>query len=455
MATLAQRLGDFAATLDVEQVPANVVEKAKSCLLNSYGMALGGRRLPYAEVASAAALATHGEQAGGATIFLNGRITSIGGACLANAALFHARAQDDTTGAAHFGTVVVPLLTAMIEARNYPMRRFLPAMIAGYETGGALEQIFGSKTTAQGSRSTAIYGAIAAAASAARMMDLDAETTTAALSIAAAIAGGNLHSATAGSDEWHYQPGLAACNGLTAAELARAGAIASPGGIEGDKGLFPSLARDVPDEAPALRLGAEWQIVRATFKPFPVCAFNQTPVSAALRFRDEIDAATIASLRVRMNPNEANYPGLSGQEPFTSIAATLLSLPFCVAATLLYGIPDIVRLTTFDDPALNALARKIGTEPDPAVPPLSVVFVFLFTDGTTVERHVTMTPRDYAYERSAVLALVKRIGGEEHVPAAAYDRLESFVDRMPNVMINELRTVFAARSGHPNPEITK
>ena len=275
------------------------------------------------------------------------------------------------------------------------------------------------------------------------MMSLDAATTAAALAIATAMVGGNLHSATTGTDEWHYQPGFAASTGLTAASLARAGCLASPIAIEGDKGLIRTLAPSALAETPVLSPGTAWHINRATFKPFPVCAFNQTPVAAALRARADINAEDIVSLRVEMNPNEANYPGLNVQAPFSSIAATLLSLPFCVGAALLYGVPDTRRLNTFDDARLNSFADRIRIAPHPAVPPLSVVLLFTLRGGQTKRLETIMSARDFAYDRAAVSALVRRIGSEEGIPPAAYDAVESFVDRMPDADVKELLAAFA------------
>ena len=54
------------------------------------------------------------------------------GALLANAALFHGRAQEDTCGAGHFGTIMIPLLTALVEARGAPLQRLPGALIAGF-----------------------------------------------------------------------------------------------------------------------------------------------------------------------------------------------------------------------------------------------------------------------------------------------------------------------------------
>src|SRR5690606_19344858 len=125
---LSRKIADFIVRLDEQSLPAEVKEKARACLLNGYGIALGGHATPYAPVARRAAIAMDGELPGGATLLGDGRKTSVAGAALANAALFHGRAQEDTCGAGHFGAVMLPLLTAMIESRQYPIDRLIPAL---------------------------------------------------------------------------------------------------------------------------------------------------------------------------------------------------------------------------------------------------------------------------------------------------------------------------------------
>ena len=102
-------------------------------------MAVNGYDTPYAPVARAPAVALDGEVGGGAALLGDGQRTTIGGAWLANSALFHGRAQQDTCGAAHFGAVLVLLLTAMIETWHYPLECLLPVLVTGYEAGGLLE----------------------------------------------------------------------------------------------------------------------------------------------------------------------------------------------------------------------------------------------------------------------------------------------------------------------------
>ncbi len=366
--TLVQTLGEFVAGLDTARIPAEVLEKARACLLNGYGIALGCHPTPYAPVARAAAIAMDGERADGATLLGDGRKTSIAGALLANSALFHGRAQEDTCGAAHFGTIMIPLLTALIESRGLPESRLLPALVAGYEVGGLFESTYGPITTPAALRASPLYGALAAAAAASRLLGLDADRCAAALANAAAFTGGNLQSFSDGTDEWRYQVGMAARNGLAAAELARAGSRSAPGAFEGKAGFVKAYARtDCDVAALARRVGNDWSVMRVTFKPFPVCAFNQTPVTGALLLREKIAGRPLKRVAVRMNPFETGYAGMDSKGPFDSISGTLMSIPFCIALTLLRGTPSMAAMTTYTDADVNALTDRIDLISDESV----------------------------------------------------------------------------------------
>lgn len=424
---LAQELGRFVAGLDLAAVPAPVVQKARTCLLNGYGIALGGHATPFAPVARRAVLALDGERSSGATLLGDGRKTSVDGALLANAALFHGRAQEDTCGAGHFGTIMIPLLTALVEARGAPVARLLPALIAGYEVGGLLEQAHGPQTTPAGLRSSPLYGTIAAAAAASHLLGLDAERSAAALANAASFTGGMLQSFADGTDEWRYQVGIASRNGLAAAELARAGSRSAPGAFEGRSGFVRAFARTDCD-VPALlaRLGREWSVIRVTFKPFPVCAFNQTPVMGALVLRERVAGRSLVRVRVRMNPFETGYAGMDAKGPFDSISGTLMSIPFCIALTLVRGTPSMAAMTTYDDAEVNALGSRIELVTDESVPVLSCVIEAETADGAQLVQDQRMTVADFSYDWDTTSRMVRRIGVETGVPPRAYELIEAF-----------------------------
>jgi 2-methylcitrate dehydratase PrpD len=437
------KIARFIGALDFAAVPPEVAEKTRTCLLNGYGIALGCHDTPYAPVARRAALAIYGEQPGGATLLGDGRKTSVAGAVLGNAALFHGRAQEDTCGAAHLGTILIPLLSALIEARGYPLVRLLPALLVGYETGGLLEKAYAGSTTPGGFRASPVYGTLAAAAGAAKLMDLPEQRIAAALANAASFSGGILQSFSDGTDEWRYQVGLAAQIGLVAAELARAGSVSAPHAIEGKSGFVRAFARQDCDVGALLSgLGRDWAVMRVTFKPFPVCAFNQTPVTAALAMRDKLGEAGIAAVRVHMNPYETGYAGMDATGPFNSVSGTLMSIPFCIATTLLHGVPDMARMTTYDDREVNALIPRIQLVSDASVPSLCCRIEVSTADARTLVQDQRMTTRDFAFDRKGVSALVRRIGAEQAVPAQSYDTIEAFVDDLPGGNIHAVLRAF-------------
>ena len=371
MTTVSQRLAEFVHKLDFARVPAEVAEKTRACLLNGYGIALGSHDTPYAPIARRAAMAMDGETANGATLLGDGRRTGIAGACLANSALFHGRAQEDTCGAAHLGTIMIPLLTALAETRRLPLERLLPSLLAGYEAGGALEQAYAGRTTPAGLRASPLYGTVAAAAAGGKMLGLSTPQLAAAIANAASFAGGILQSFADGTDEWRYQVGVAGSVGLFAAELARGGSSSAPNAIEGSAGFVRAFAHADCDAAAVTGgLGSNWSVMRVTFKPFPVCAFNQTPVTAALALRETLAGAGMAHVRVHMNPYETGYAGMDATGPFSSVSGTLMSIPFCIATTLLHGVPDMRRMLTYDDAAVNALIGRIELVSDADVPTL-------------------------------------------------------------------------------------
>jgi 2-methylcitrate dehydratase PrpD len=260
-----------------------------------------------------------------------------------------------------------------------------------------------------------------------------------------------LQSFADGSDEWRYQVGIAARNGLAAVELARAGSRSAPGAFEGRSGFVRAFARSDCD-VPALlaRLGREWSVLRVTFKPFPVCAFNQTPVTGALLLREKIGARELRRVRVRMNPFETGYAGMDAKGPFDSISGTLMSIPFCIALTLLRGTPSMAAMTTYDDAEVNALSERIELVTDESVPVLSCVIEAETADGARLVQDQRMTVADFAYDWDTASRLVRRIGAETGVPLAAYDRIESFARAPERSGIAAVLEAFAMLSQGPS-----
>lgn len=443
--SVTQALAKFVVGLNnPSNIPSAVTEKARVCLLNGYGIALACFDTPYAPVAARASIAIDGERPDGATMFIDGRKTSLFGAALANGALFHGRAQEDACGAAHLGAILIPLLTAAVESGKMPIDRLLNALIAGYEVGGLFETNYAPHTTPVGLRASAIFGSLSSAAAASYALNLNEEQTAAALANAASFSGGLLQSFEDGTDEWRYQLGIVARNGWVAAELARAGSVSAPYAIEGKNGFVRAYARtdcNVPDLIH--QIGKTWFIHRVVFKPYPVCAFNQTPVNAGLSLKDKLQGRQPVRMEVRMNPYETGYAGMDSQGPFHSVSGTLMSIPFCIANTMLYGAPTMKKMMVFDDPAVLDLIGKITLVSDASVNRLCCVIHAELEDGSTVTETMNKSIADYNYDRTELKDLIVRVCAEVGVGPEAFDVLSRFVDDPQATGIQSVLDCFA------------
>ncbi|WP_050421416.1 MmgE/PrpD family protein [Bradyrhizobium tropiciagri] len=444
MASLTRSLGEFVAGLVQDRVPDDILAKARTCLFYNLGVARGSNMTPYAASARNASIALHGLDANGATMLGDGRKTALLGAVFANAALFHGRTQDDTCGAAHIGAMVIPALVALAEVKRWPLAHFLPALIAGYEVGGLLEAVGSAGSTVEGFRASPLYGSMAVAAASAHFMQLPAAKVDAAIANAASVTGGLLQPIEDGTEEWRFQLGFAAVNGVMAASLTAQGNLTSPLALEGSRGLFQVFTkRGIDSSHVAARLGQDWALRRVTFKPFPVCAFNQTPISAALRLREMIAGRNVDRVEVRMNPYETGYAGMDARGPFTTIAGTLMSVPFCVSHALLRGAPTIHSMLEFDDAAVNALASRIELQGDPSVGRLSCAIVLELEDGAVLRDEMARTPNDYDFSAAQVEELVRSMGEEANVRQAAYDSIAAFARELPHGDIESMLKAFS------------
>jgi 2-methylcitrate dehydratase PrpD len=229
-----------------------------------------------------------------------------------------------------------------------------------------------------------------------------------------------------------------------AAQLAAEGSVSAPHAFEGRTGFVRAFARtDCDVAALAARLGTVWSIHRVTFKPYPVCAFNQTPVTAALKLREELAGRAVRGVQVRMNPFETGYAGMDAKGPFSTISGTLMSIPFCIAQTLVHGVPSMRAMTTYDDAAVNRLVERIDLVPDEGVQRLCCVIEAALEDGSVLVREQLMTTEDYNFAWADVEALVRRIGRETDVPMAAYDRIAGFARGLPDTSVDEVLAAFA------------
>ena len=349
-------LARFAASVDARTLPADVVEKARSCLL--YAMAVGVASLRAPQPAQAARVL---DADGAATRFVDGARRDALAAALANGTLFHARVQDDAHPAGHVGVVVVPAALAVAETVAANGADLLAALVAGYETALRIGRDHTSHASARGLRSTPLYGVFGAAAAVGRLMRLDARAMRHALGLAANLAGGLREYSEAGSEDYAFQAGTAAANGILAARLAAAGATSADTALEGKAGFFRALGEADVDYAARLAdgLGRDFAMLDVTYKPYPICQFHRGVVRGCIALRERAGAHGPDSIAIRMHPFEGDFFGVRFAGPFETFPQTFMSAPFCVALAWTRGDVTLAGLTDFAAPDVNALVPRV------------------------------------------------------------------------------------------------
>jgi 2-methylcitrate dehydratase PrpD len=420
------RLGAFAAGLTLERIPADVVQKLRCNLLHDLACALG------AHTAGEEIWSTlRDRRPAEATLLCDGAKVAAEYAAFANGALVHTRAQDDTHFAAktHVGAAIMPVALALAERDGRSGAELATAVVAGCEVAAAVGERLAPPSTARGFRATPVFGTLGAAAAAASILGLDAAGAADAIAIASSFSGGLNQTWIDGSSEYRIQLGMAARNGIAAASLAAGGMHGAARWYEGAAGFARAFADIEDDGGGDWRLGERWRLLDVTYKPYPVCAITQSPVSIAIDLATGNDLAPsdVASVRCVLNDADRTYPGTVNPGPFGDIAATLMSAQFCVAMALRDRGATLEGLRAFDDPELMRLVAVTEVVGDATVPNLGARVQITTTDGRELSGELVPDESTYGWDWDGVVANLKRMAPEIAVDDAGLDRLVELV----------------------------
>ena len=360
-----------------------------------------------------------------ATCLLDGSRAALGAAAFCNAVLCHVRIQDDAHPAGHMGTVIVPAALAAAEMRGASGDELLAAVIAGYEVALRIGRDHAADLSLRGFRTTPIYGAFGAAAAGARLFGLNAQDTLHALATTTHAMGALREFADAGTDEYPFQVGYAARNGLTAALLASEGIAGTATALTGRAGFFRAFGKRDKDYAARLLegLGTFYEMERVTYKPYPGGQWHRSVIDAFIALREQAAGDAIESAQVRMHPFEAKFLGLDYNGPFHTYAQAFFSIPFCAALAWLHGTVTFAALNRFDDPAvLDVMARTRVVSDDTCERYKPVIHVTL-KDGRTLERSEAAGEEIYNLTWDIAVDMTRRFCIEARVPPPLADAL--------------------------------
>jgi aconitate decarboxylase len=272
-------LAAFAAALTFEQIPPAVVERAKLCLLDGIGVCLFGATLPWTRHVQDMVRAEGARPI--ATLFATRDKGSWSQAALANATAGHAFEMDDihTESVIHPNSLTTPIVIGYAEGHpEVTGRDLITAIVAGCEVGTRVGNAATTQLFLNGFHPQGTSGTFVAAATAGRLLNLEAGAMQNALGIAGSMSAG-LMAAQEGAMVKRLHAGRAAQSGVYAAELAARGFTGIADIVEAGYGGFLSSYARTPDVSRITAgLGSTWETLRIGFKLYP----NVTSIHTSL-----------------------------------------------------------------------------------------------------------------------------------------------------------------------------
>ena len=436
-----------AAHLAWNDLPDDLVERTKQCLLDWFAVTIAGAQEELTDILVAEALEDGAR--GPATLVGRSERVLPSTAALINGAASHALDYDDVNFSmgGHPTVTVVPALLALGEQTKASGRLFIESFVAGYETSGRVGRLVAPSHYQKGFHVTGTVGSFSATAAAGRMLGLDDRQLAVAFGIAATQAAGLKSNFGTMCKPLHA--GTASEHGLRAARLASRGFTARGDSLECDQGFASSQSDHLNAEAALGEPPQGWHLRNNLFKYHAACYLTHAPIECAkeIRLKSNFPPERVHKILLRIDSGSdkvCNIPNpTTGLEAKFSLRQTIAMALTGVDTTNLDSYNDAVT----QDPRIQALRAKVDIDFKPNWAHSLAEMAIQLDDGTTLEAtHDSGIPwPDVGKQRQAIEAkyesLVTPILG-----SAGARRLHDTIERIDSLTdVGELARAAAKR----------
>lgn len=395
MADETLTLAGFASGLRFEDIPTEVLERAKDSFADTIAAIVFGRSLPWSEIVVSYALRM--STVGRSRILGEGdRCVAAPFAALANGALAHAFELDGPTrpsAGVHPGATMMTAALALAQERRFGGRKLLAAFVAGAEVMIRVARATKHSNEARGFHAPGTTGPFGAAVACGHLLDFDQERMTNALGIAGSLACGLVEFSRSGTGAMvkrlHF--GRAAEGGILAASLAEHGFTGPATILEGECGFLNVYCNEHDRGELTKALGEDWLTKRIAMKRYACHSAGHTPVQAIvdLKATRDLDPERIESLEIKVGKKELARHDIHDPQ---DVMIGQYSVPFCVALAIMADASDprTFRDADVHDPALRRLMSRIRLVPwdQPRPTPVASSVKITFTDREVLTREV-------------------------------------------------------------------
>lgn len=291
----------------------------------------------------------------------------------------------------HAGLLIIPVTAALAEERQKSGADFLAALITGYEILGK----FGKWTWSNRSprRPGTVFGPIACAGAAARLLDLSVDETAEALGYAA-------HAAMGLPCNLNTQLHSMACRaGVMAAYYAQAGGTCPPDIFEGELGFFKTFFGETPGGSKVLLkdFGGSYSIMASREKRYAGTMLNLVAVEKMreLVLAHGLSAENTRGVRVELSAARQKHPTAQLRPPYQTSLEAFASCQFLIALLLLDGdIREEERSQSTSDPVILKIIERVDVSFVEHPNPIYARIVVECVDG----REFTAEGEDFIFE---------------------------------------------------------
>ncbi len=391
---VATILAEAVCGVSYDDLPEEVVQQAKRCIIDWFGVALGGSDDPVVGI-----MRDYVQQIGGhnqATILGSGVKTSVVNAALVNGAMSHVLDFDDTHQGSlvHPSSPLIPAILAVSEWKRRSGKQFICAYVAGYELEVKIGALLNPRSIKAGWHPTSVFGRLGAAAGVGKLLDLNEKEMTHALGIAATQSAGLRK--VFGSMSKSFHPGKAAADGLSSCLLAKKGFTSSESIFESDTGFLSVFSSNIhQEETLRIEIAAEFEILNNCFKPYAACLLAHPTIEAACNVRSKIEGRweDIEEVLCQVSPLALDAAGKN--RPRTGLEGKF-SLYFCAALSLLKGQANQSQFTRghVADPIIKKIMAKIDVQSNHEFSITQASIRVVLYDGT-IHEHEVNRPKGY------------------------------------------------------------
>lgn len=355
MTSLDERFAQELIDIDAASLSGEDLVQVERLLFDYATVAYGGSSLPWVQTLHRWAARADGS--GNARIIGSGATVPPDLVAHLNGTAAHSYELDDTHGMSltHPGSVVFSAALAVAQEPSVELAPgdFAAAIVAGYEAMGRLGRAAGAAALiGRGFHPTALLGPFGASVAAGKLLGHSAEQLLLGWGHALSSCSGSMQFSqdARGTDIKRLHAGLAARNGVQAAEMAGVGLGAPYDSLTGRYGFLALYAAAAPDlDELAHSVTGQRIIHDIILKPYASCGLLHATIDALSIALSDIDVTPEQVRAIRVGAQQKAIDQHMERRP-TSAMSAQYSLPFVVGATLTAGPWDYTVYDRFEGP---------------------------------------------------------------------------------------------------------